>query len=69
MELSTVVAAEDSDLASLFLKKGRMHELVNAFAENSKGLLAGNAPAKRKAGGTNKKLRAVGWTRELWEIK
>ena len=69
MELSTIIAAEDSDLAELFVKKGRMKELVTAFAQNSKGLLASNAPAKGKVGGTNKKLRALGWTRGLWDIK
>lgn len=69
MELSTIIAAEDSDLADMFVKKGRMQELVTAFAENSKGLLAANAPRKGKVGGTNKKLRALGWTRDLWEIK
>jgi nuclear pore complex protein Nup107 len=72
MELSTIIAAEDSDLADLFVRKGRMQELVTAFAENSKALLAANTPAKvarGKAAGTKKKFRAVGWTRDLWEIK
>jgi nuclear pore complex protein Nup107 len=69
MELSTIIAAEDSDLAQMFVKKGRMKELVAAFADNSKALLHANTPGKSRAGTTSKKLRTLGWTRELWDIK
>jgi nuclear pore complex protein Nup107 len=69
MELSTIVAAEDSDLADLFAKKGRMQELVAAFAENSKALLHGNTVNKSRTGTNSKKIRTLGWTRELWDIK
>ncbi len=69
MELSTVIAAEDSDLADMFVKKGRTKELVAAFADNSRALLQANTPGKSRTGTTSKKLRTLGWTRELWDIK
>jgi len=69
MELSTIIAAEDSDLADIFVKKGRMKELVAAFADNSRALLQANTPGKSRTGRTSKKLRSLGWTRELWDIK
>ena len=69
MELSTIIAAEDSDLADMFVKKGRMKELVAAFADNSRALLQANTPGKSRTGTTSKKLRNLGWTRELWDIK
>jgi nuclear pore complex protein Nup107 len=69
MELSTIIAAEDSDLAEMFVKKGRMKELVEAFADNSRALLQANTSGKSRTGTTSKKLRNLGWTRELWDIK
>jgi nuclear pore complex protein Nup107 len=69
MELSAVIAAEDSDLAEMFVKKGRMRELVAAFADNSRALLQANAPGKNRTSTPSKKLRTLGWTRELWDIK
>jgi nuclear pore complex protein Nup107 len=69
MELSTIIAAEDSDLADMFVKKGQMKELVAAFADNSRALLQANTPGKSRIGTTSKKLRNLGWTRELWDIK
>jgi nuclear pore complex protein Nup107 len=69
MELSTIIAAEDSDLAELFIRKGRMRELVAAFAENSRALLRANTPGKSRPTTPSKKLRALGWTRDLWDIK
>jgi len=69
MELSTVIAAEDSDLADMFVKNGRMKELVAAFADNSRALLQANTAGKSRTGTTSKKLRTLGWTRELWDIK
>jgi|HubBroStandDraft_4_1064222.scaffolds.fasta_scaffold454150_1 hypothetical protein len=69
MDLSTIIAAEESDLADLFLRKGRMAELVTTFAENSRALLFANTRGNGKTGGASKKLRKLGWTRELWNIK
>lgn len=64
-----MIAAEDSDLAEMFVKKDRMRELVAAFADNSRALLQANDAGKSRTGTTSKKLRTLGWTRELWDIK
>jgi nuclear pore complex protein Nup107 len=69
MDLSTIIAAENSDLVDIFVRKERMKELVAAFAENSKALLFANMPGKSRTGTNSKKLRTLGWTRELWSIK
>lgn len=69
MELSTMIAAEDSDLVEIFMKKGRMRELVAAFADNSRALLQAKTPGKSRSVTTSKTLRTLGWTRELWDIK
>jgi nuclear pore complex protein Nup107 len=71
MDLSSLIAAEDSDLLDLFIKTGRMQELVEAFAYAGKSLLiitsikeSNGSRSKR-----SKKLRAKGWTPELWSVK
>ena len=69
MDLSTIIGSEESDLADLFVRNGRMKELVIAFAENSKALLGANSAGKSRTGTNSKKLRHLGWTRELWDIK
>ena len=69
MDLSTIIAAEDSDLADLFLRKDRMKELVAAFAENSRALLFANIPGKSRTGSNSKKLRTLGWARDIWSVK
>lgn len=68
MDLSALVAAEDSDLLDLFVKTGRMQELVEAFALASKELLILTSQ-KQGIGSKSKKLRAKGWTPELWTVK
>lgn len=69
MDLSTLLAAEDSDLLGLFVKTGRMQELVEAFASVSKRLLITTSTGRKSNGSKSKKLRAKGWTQELWNIK
>jgi nuclear pore complex protein Nup107 len=69
MDISTIIASEESDLATLFVKKGRMKDLVRAFAENSKQLLGANTASSGKTGSNSKKLRHLGWTREIWDVK
>jgi len=68
MDLSALVAVEDSDLLDVFLKTGRMQELVEAFALASKSLLLVTS-AKQSTGSRSKKTRAKGWTQELWSVK
>jgi len=68
IDLSAVVATEGSDLLELFVKTGRMQELVEAFASASKELLILTSQ-KQSIGAKSKKLRAMGWTPELWNVK
>jgi nuclear pore complex protein Nup107 len=68
MELAAVIAQKDSDIAACFVEAGRMKELVEAFASCSKALavLTGE---KKAAGPGSKKLREMGWSRDLWSVK
>lgn len=68
MDLSALVAAQESDLLDLFIKTGRMQELVEAFALAGKELLILTSQ-KQGSGSKSKKLRAMGWTPELWSVK
>ncbi|KAL3420700.1 Nucleoporin NUP84 [Phlyctema vagabunda] len=68
MDLSTHVAAEDSDLLELFVKTGRVPELVEEFASASKKLLITTTSGKKSGAQKSKKLRSKGWTQELWNI-
>lgn len=68
IELSALVAADQSDLLELFVKTRRMEELIEAFAIASKTLLILTS-SKKGAGSKSKKLRAKGWTQELWNVK
>ena len=68
MELAAVVARKDSDVASVLMKSGRMKEIVEGFANCSKAL-AISSGEKKGTGSGSKKLREMGWTRELWSVK
>lgn len=69
MELAALIAEKESDIAGVLMKSGRMKEVVEAFANCSKAL-AVNSEDKRKGGsGSSKKLRELGWSRELWTVK
>ncbi|PHH91262.1 hypothetical protein CDD83_1124 [Cordyceps sp. RAO-2017] len=68
MDLAGLVAERNSDLAQVFVKAGRMRELVESFAACSKALATMNVD-KRAAGSSSKKLRETGWSRDLWAIK
>lgn len=63
-----MIAKKDSDVAAVLVKSGRMKEIVEGFANCSKALAIGGSE-KKGAGGSSKKLRELGWTRELWSIK
>jgi nuclear pore complex protein Nup107 len=69
MELAAVIAEKNSDVAQLFLKVGRMKELVEAFASASKALAVISADKKKGPAANSKKMREMGWTKELWTIK
>jgi len=67
MELSATIAAEGSDLADLFVKTGKMKQLVEAFAADSTALLFSTSSEK---GLTKPSRRAKerGWSRDLWKV-
>ncbi|KAJ9157306.1 Nucleoporin NUP84 [Pleurostoma richardsiae] len=68
MELAAIVAEKDSDLGPLFVKTSRMKELVECFASCSKALAIWTGDHK-KGSTSSKKLREMGWSRELWSVK
>lgn len=68
MDLATVIAGRDSDLADSFVKAGRMAELVKSLTACSKALAVATGE-KRPMGLSSKKLRERGWSRDLWFIK
>ena len=68
MELAAVIAERNSDLSESFVKAGRVKELVEVFAACSKAL-AITTGEKRAAGSSSKKLREMGWSRDLWSVK
>lgn len=75
MDLAATIAGKDSDIAALFVSTGRIKELVEAFASCSKALAAepaegGSKKKASKAGQTSaKKMREMGWSKELWSVK
>lgn len=68
MDLASVVADKDSDIAACFVEARRMKELVEAFALCSKALAVVTGD-KKNSGLSSKKLRETGWSRELWSVK
>ncbi|KAI1364631.1 nuclear pore protein 84/107 [Xylaria arbuscula] len=68
MELASIIARKDSDVAAVLMKAGRMREIVEGFANCSKAL-AISATEKKGPGGSSKKLREMGWTRDLWSVQ
>lgn len=68
MELASVIAERNSDVATTFIDAGRMMELVESFTACSKALAIATGE-KRAAGSSSKKLREMGWSRDLWAVK
>jgi nuclear pore complex protein Nup107 len=68
MELAATIAEKDTDIAACFIQVGRMKELVEAFASCSKALAITTAE-KKVPGSSSKKLREMGWSRDLWSVK
>ncbi|KAH6610881.1 hypothetical protein Trco_000901 [Trichoderma cornu-damae] len=68
MELAALVAERDSDLKDTFSNAKRMTELVEAFAACSKALAVATGE-KRPSGSGSKRLREMGWSRDLWSVK
>ncbi|KAK2002863.1 hypothetical protein LX36DRAFT_707547 [Colletotrichum falcatum] len=68
MELAATIAEKESDVAECFMKANRMKELVESFAACSKALAIASSE-KKAAGSSSKKLREMGWTRDIWSVK
>ena len=69
MDLAATIADKDaSDVADLFVKCGRMKELLESFASCSKALAVLSEEKKKHPGSTSKKLKEMGWSRELWSV-
>ncbi|KAF4119248.1 nuclear pore complex protein Nup107 [Geosmithia morbida] len=68
MNLASLVTERGSDLEGAFVESRRVKELLGAFAASSKAL-AITTSEKRAAGTVNKKLREMGWSRDLWSVK
>lgn len=68
MHLATVIAEKESDLEATFVKARRVKELLEAFTASSKALAIATGE-KRATGSSSKKLRELGWSRDLWSVK
>ena len=68
MDLAASIAEKGSDAAHEFVASGRMKELVAAFASCSKALAIWTSE-KKGSQASSKKLREMGWSRELWSVK
>lgn len=68
MELAAVIAERGSDVAQEFMKCGRMKELLEAFTSCSKALAIWTSD-KKGSQTTSKKMREMGWSRDVWSIK
>ena len=66
MDLAATVAAESSELADIFVRAGRMSELVDSMAIASKSIL-GAEEKGQKAGRKWKKVGGRGM--DLWSVK
>lgn len=70
MELAALIAEKDNDVQAVLMKNGRMVELVEAFANCSKALAVITSQEKKGGtGGSSKKMRELGWSRDLWTVK
>ncbi|OBS27423.1 hypothetical protein FPOA_01365 [Fusarium poae] len=69
MELASIVAERDSDLSTAFVEARRMKELVEVFAACSKALAISTTGERRTTGTSSKKVRELGWSRDLWSVK
>lgn len=63
-----MIAAEGSDLADLFVKTGKMKQLVESFATDSATLLYSTHPGK-SPGKPSRRAKEKGWSRNLWRFE
>lgn len=68
MELAATIAKKNADVQDVLMHSGRMKEIVEGFANCSKALAISGSD-KKAAGGGSKRMREMGWSRELWTVK
>lgn len=68
MHLASLVTEQGSDLENTFVEARRVKELLEAFTACSKSL-AIKTSEKRATGAGSKKVRELGWSRDLWSVK
>ncbi|KAG9234122.1 107-domain-containing protein [Amylocarpus encephaloides] len=68
MDLSAKIADEECDVLPLFEQSGKMQQLVQGFAVASKTLLLLSSE-KKSTGSRTRKLKAKGWTHQLWSVE
>ena len=66
MELSTIVAAPDSDILPCIVASGHLQNLVRSFAVASKTMVTASKGQKRNK---SAKKSATGQTMALWQVK
>lgn len=64
MDLATIVADEQRGLTDVFVKAGRVREMLDSFAETGKIMLKLNETGKAK----KEKRGGMGKTLAIWEI-
>ncbi len=68
MDLAAVIAQKGSNVATCLVKENKMKELVESFAACSKALAIVTGE-KKSTGSNSKKMREMGWSRDLWSIR
>lgn len=69
MDLATVIADDDNQLAELFVQSGKMSELVQLLASSSQAVLMGRETSSAMAGAEAKRMRKEkGMTIDIWGI-
>ncbi|KHJ35159.1 putative nuclear pore complex protein [Erysiphe necator] len=68
MEVSSILADEDSDVLETFIRTGRLHEMVDNLARASKTLLTVSS-SKQKSVSRSIRLKKQGRTLKLWNVK
>jgi nuclear pore complex protein Nup107 len=68
LNLATMIASEGADFVELFLKTGKMKDLVESLAGDSAALLFSTGPGKQNRKPT-KKIKERGWLRDIWRIR
>ncbi|PBP22516.1 hypothetical protein BUE80_DR006503 [Diplocarpon rosae] len=67
MDISALIAEENSDLLDVFMRTGRLRDLVDKLASASKDLVLRTSD-RGFHGSRSKKLRLKGWTPDLWTL-